>query len=92
MKTTVNDKGERISSSWYAIAGQTIKCPYPGCSHSTSLVITKHHCRLEHGMEREQVGKLYGMPRVFESKGAILSDNNGRKWNSTAGASSDFSL
>ena len=76
---TKNESMETVSSYWFAGAHGQLKCPVPGCNH-VAEVITKAHCRIVHGMEREDVKKAYGMPTIVERKGAILSENNGRKW------------
>ena len=69
-----------ISNTWFAGTNKGLCCPVPGCTH-TGEVITKAHCRIVHGMERETVRKKYGMPVIVESKGEIISHNNGRsKW------------
>lgn len=39
-----------------------VVCPVPGCDHQGG-VITKVHCRTVHGMEREEIAKLYGLPQ-----------------------------
>lgn len=52
------------SNMWYGRNGNSVRCPVPGCHH-IGTVITKVHCRLEHDMEREEVGKLYGPPENF---------------------------
>ena len=71
---------EMISNNWFAGTNKGLKCPVEGCNH-VGEVITKAHCRIVHGMEREEVRKRYGMPIVVESKGEIVSHNNGRtKW------------
>lgn len=47
-----------------------VVCPVPGCNHK-GQIITKVHCRLVHGMEREEIGKKYGLPqeeRVTKNK------------------------
>lgn len=48
--------------NWYAPSGELLKCPVPGCNH-IGHIITKLHCRLEHGMTRDEVGEMYGKPR-----------------------------
>lgn len=81
-KVLSEKKGEMINTSWFAGTSRGVKCPVPGCNH-VGEVITKAHCRIVHGMDRKEVAKKFGMPIIVESKGAILSDNNGRKWYST---------
>lgn len=39
-----------------------VVCPVPGCHHQGGI-ITKVHCRTVHGMEREEIEKLYGLPQ-----------------------------
>lgn len=80
----IDDNGEKFSTTWSAGTGAFVRCPYPNCTH-TGLLITKAHCRLEHQMEREEIGKLYGMPRVFESKGFISSQQSSKTWYNTGG-------
>ena len=73
-------KTSNKSESWYANTNKGVRCPVPGCTHAGEG-ITKVHCRNVHGMEREEVKELYGMPEIVESKGEIVSHNNGRsKW------------
>lgn len=48
--------------NWYAPSSELLKCPVPGCNHMGNI-ITKIHCRLEHGMTRDEVGIRYGMPK-----------------------------
>lgn len=60
-KSAFNNKVSR-SNSWYSHGVNTVlRCPVPNCGH-TAGIITKVHCRLNHGMEREEVKKRYGMP------------------------------
>ncbi|MFF2794959.1 hypothetical protein [Lysinibacillus xylanilyticus] len=46
---------------WSAKHGGYIKCPVEGCNH-VGIIITAAHCRLEHGITREEVRKKYGLP------------------------------
>ncbi|MGE7942803.1 hypothetical protein ACQKNB_12015 [Lysinibacillus xylanilyticus] len=46
---------------WSATQGGYIKCPVEGCNH-IGIVITAAHCRIEHGMTREEVKDKYGQP------------------------------
>lgn len=39
-----------------------VKCPHPNCDHIGEL-ITKVHCRMHHGMEREELFAQYGQPQ-----------------------------
>ncbi|GKV65475.1 MULTISPECIES: hypothetical protein [unclassified Sporosarcina] len=52
----------KTENSWHGKSGETLKCPFPDCHHRANL-ITLSHCRLEHGMEREEIGELYGVPK-----------------------------
>lgn len=52
---------ERRTQEWSAHASEWALCPVPDCSHIGDS-ITKAHCRLIHGIEREQVEKLHGKP------------------------------
>ena len=80
MGTVINKRETMISTTWFAGTSKGLKCPVPGCTH-VGEVITKAHCRIAHDMERTEVAKQYGMPVIVESKGQILSHNNGRaKW------------
>ncbi|MBX8942553.1 hypothetical protein NY607_12285 [Lysinibacillus sp. A4] len=47
---------------WSAAQGEYIKCPVEGCKH-IGIVITAAHCRIEHGMTREEVKEKYGQPK-----------------------------
>ena len=38
------------------------KCPHPDCHHMGDI-ITKAHCLMEHGMEREELYEKYGEPK-----------------------------
>lgn len=56
------NKNSIRSNSWHSPGiGILLRCPIPGCAH-TGNIITKVHCRNEHGMERDEVGEKYGMP------------------------------
>lgn len=62
------------SDSWYSYgAGKVLKCPVPGCDH-VGGVITKAHCRMHHGMERDEVKKKYGMPMKVEFRKVVHVD------------------
>ncbi|MGR6906175.1 hypothetical protein [Lysinibacillus sp. BSL11] len=41
--------------------GGYIKCPVKNCNHIGNI-ITEAHCRMEHGMTREEIRKEYGLP------------------------------
>lgn len=47
---------------FYGKQNNSVMCPVPGCGHIGSF-ISKIHCRLEHGMEREEVHEKYGIPK-----------------------------
>lgn len=47
---------------WNAKHGGYLKCPVKECNH-IGIVITKAHCRIVHGMTREEVRKQYGFPK-----------------------------
>lgn len=84
VKNVITEEGVNTSLSWFAGTNKGLKCPVPGCTH-VGEVITKAHCRIVHGLEREEVKDRYGMPQIIESKGEILSERNGRaKWYSTS--------
>lgn len=57
----------RNKNPWYGANGGTVMCPYPECGHIGSI-ITKIHCRIEHEMEREEIGNLYGPPKEIRMK------------------------
>lgn len=58
---TANEVGKMSNSSWSSRGDELVKCPVDGCHH-VGLIITKAHCRLEHGMTRDEVKKKYGFP------------------------------
>lgn len=63
------------STSWFANgANSLIRCPYPGCTH-TGTVITKAHCKLAHNMDRKELAKKYGMPYQIVLDSDKLSEN-----------------
>jgi len=41
------------------------KCPHPDCDYIAEYYITKHHCRIEHGMTKEELISKYGKPKVI---------------------------
>lgn len=47
---------------WSSTHGGYIKCPVEDCNHMGN-VITAAHCRIEHGLTREEVMKKYGEPK-----------------------------
>lgn len=49
------------ANPFYGKRNNSVRCPVPGCGHIGNF-ISKVHCRKVHGMEREEVGKLYGYP------------------------------
>lgn len=84
MAYTLNSNGQKISSNWHSVGGDFLKCPYPGCSH-TGEIITKYHCRNNHGMERDEMGKEYGFPVVVTGIGIIVRQNPNRWYNTGTG-------
>ena len=77
---------KKVSTTFYSPGfGKQVKCPVDGCQHAGDG-ITKAHLRIAHGMTREEVVKRFGYPTIIETKGDILSPNNGHMWNSVAGA------
>lgn len=49
-------------NSWSSTGlNSVLQCPVPGCGHK-GQIITKAHCRMSHGMSREEIKKKYGMP------------------------------
>lgn len=53
--------GGKQSNAWHAAGSGLLRCPVPECGHA-AVIITKVHCRLTHGIERDEVEKRYGMP------------------------------
>ncbi|MET4562772.1 hypothetical protein ABIA69_003963 [Lysinibacillus parviboronicapiens] len=47
---------------WNANKGGYLKCPVKECNH-IGIVITKAHCRIVHGITREEVREQYGLPK-----------------------------
>lgn len=43
------------------------RCKFPGCNYVADF-ISKAHCRIEHGMERSEVEKLYGQSHPTKVK------------------------
>lgn len=64
-----NTKGD----PWYGKQGNSVLCPVPGCGHVGSF-ISKIHCRLEHGIEREEVGEKYGYPKSMGNRWNIVGN------------------
>jgi uncharacterized membrane protein YvbJ len=50
-------------------------CTYPGCGYRAEF-ISKIHCRLNHGMEREKMVKKYG---PIKTNNNITISNNPKK-------------
>lgn len=44
-----------------------VVCPVPECKHY-AWIITKAHCRIAHGMEREEIAKRYGLPKEIKMR------------------------
>ena len=53
----------RMEPFWSAKQGEYVKCPVKSGNH-IGIVITKAHCRIEHGMTREEVRQKYGFPET----------------------------
>lgn len=49
-------------------------CPFPDCGHIGDF-ITKAHCEIEHGMEREEIYKKYGHPKEIRFDMRALEKN-----------------
>lgn len=49
-------------NDFYGKQNNSVMCPVPDCGHIGSF-ISKIHCRMHHGMEREEVYKKYGIPK-----------------------------
>lgn len=62
------------TNGWHGAGTGLLKCPVPNCGHSAKI-ITKVHCRLEHGLERDEVEKRYGMPSKVMSKQPFKGGN-----------------
>lgn len=62
-----------VYNPWYGKQNNQVLCPVPDCGHTGSF-ISKVHCRLNHGMEREEIEELHGLPKQL-GKGWSFSDN-----------------
>ena len=79
---TTPSGNKKVSKTWFAPGlEKSVICPVDGCDHAGQY-ISKAHCRIVHGMERDEVAKKYGYPEITNTKGFIASDSNMRKWNS----------
>ena len=63
---------ERVAY-WSAYANERVQCPVPGCGHIGDT-ITKAHCRLQHGIEREEVQQKHGKPFRIIAKTGVMVD------------------
>lgn len=61
------------SNTWSSHANEYVRCPYPNCTHIGTMT-TKLHCRIEHGMDRETIGKKYWMPTRIIMKTGVMSN------------------
>lgn len=58
---------------WSAPVGESfLVCPVPDCKH-IAPIITKVHCRMHHNMEREEIEKKYGGPRIVKMNGGFTN-------------------
>lgn len=81
----MTNQAKKFSNTWFSPGmDAVIKCPVEGCRHTSTNVITKAHCRIEHGMTREEVAKKYGYPEVLRNNGFLPAVNTSRKWNSVS--------
>lgn len=62
------------TNPWYAAGSALVKCPVPNCGHAATI-ITKIHCRMAHGIEREEVGERYGLPSRMTMSKTKKGDN-----------------
>ena len=83
---TVIAEGKIISDSWHARHNNKLMCSVPGCNH-VGEIITKVHLREVHGLTREQVKEMYGMPIVQVAKEGFGTAVNMDRWNSTSNSS-----
>lgn len=60
---------------FYGKQNNSVRCPVPDCGH-IGLMITKARCRIAHGMERDEIAKLYGYPKQIGRGWAFINDNN----------------
>ena len=67
----VNNEGIRVSDSYSSDSSSYVQCAFPGCGHQGEI-ITKLHCRINHGMERDEITRLYGMPTIVGRKSGFL--------------------
>lgn len=75
--SVVRNDGLKVSDSYSSDHSSYLKCSYPGCSHQCEI-LTKYHCRSEHGMEREEITKMYGMPTIVARKSGFLGIKHAR--------------
>jgi len=47
-------------------------CKYPGCGYKADF-ISKIHCRINHGMEREEIEKAFGQGTELKNNRAKMS-------------------
>lgn len=64
---------ERKRKKREAIMGR-MHCPHPDCDHIGDL-ITKVHCRMHHGMERDELFEKYGKPEGVYMNSKAVSNN-----------------
>lgn len=64
-----NDK----THPFYGKQNNLVRCPVPDCGHIGSF-ISKIHCRDAHGMEREEVQELYGLPTQLGTRWELYSN------------------
>ncbi|MFW7187315.1 hypothetical protein [Lysinibacillus sp. BNK-21] len=54
--------------------GGYIKCPVKDCNHIGN-VITEAHCRIAHGMTRQEVKEKYGLPQNVSKRNKKIKNN-----------------
>lgn len=67
------------SNVWHAAGSAVIRCPHPDCGH-TAPIITKAHCRIHHGMEREEIAEQYGYPVISKMRPAFKGERGRAPW------------
>lgn len=57
------------NKTWESLGNEYVQCPVEGCNH-IGKIITKAHCKTQHGASREELEGAYGLPyRVLPAKG-----------------------
>lgn len=59
---------------FYGKQNNQVLCPVPDCGHVGSF-ISIVHCRMAHGMERDDVMKEYGLPTQLGQRWAFAGND-----------------